>query len=145
MASAGTEAPLGLPHQSSAFSEGFPLAFRIATLGSLGVFAWALVLHILAKLGIDTAVVLDVRLEEEGMPSGSHFIHPSRFYPPMYRLSLAAWAWTALGMTLYTIFGHAGEGAVGRLLPPAFMVGGLVAFVAPWDRLYRRERFMMLR
>jgi hypothetical protein len=134
------------PHQTGEFSAVLPLALRISLLGSLCLFAWASVLHCLSAWGIDTAVLLDAKLDDvHASPIGSHHIHSSRLYPPVYRLAFAYAGWTALGVAAFTVIGNAGEGAIGRLLPLGVLFLALFSLLAPWDRLYRKERFMLLR
>lgn len=136
----------GVLHDAGEFSALLPLALRISLLLALSLFAWASVLHLLSSWGIDTAVLLDVRLDDVHVsPLGSHHIHWSRLYPPVYRLALAYAAWTALGVAAFTLVGNGGEGNLGRLIPLGFLFVALLSIVAPVDRLYRKERFMLLR
>ncbi|BGP13035.1 protein-ER retention protein [Rhodosporidiobolus nylandii] len=103
------------------FGSRYPLPFRILFLSALTVLGFATNLHLLAYLGIDTALVLDVRLEAAAhlLPTSSlspsaasssgrpppapsaaqppPYVHPTKLYPPLYQLGLLALAWTALG------------------------------------------------
>ncbi|GAA95435.1 uncharacterized protein L969DRAFT_92571 [Mixia osmundae IAM 14324] len=67
--------PLAFLGSPSSFGNAFPLPLRIQFLVAFGLAAWATNLHILALLGIDTAKVLDVRLNDDpawlSRPSGS--------------------------------------------------------------------------
>ena len=156
------------------FSSTFPLPFRVLFLTVSGrrheggrvawlthprppqfatVAGFATNLHLLAYLGIDTSLVLDIRLDDY---RGSHrtqsgqlapFVHPSRLFPPIYGLALCGLAWTTLGWFVFAkITGGVPEEMVRWRGIPAFTAIAVgIATVAPWNVLYRKERMMFLK
>ena len=140
----------------TSFSVSFPLALRILCLTTLGVAGWATNLHVLCLLGIDTGSLLDVRVSETNAapasstsspPSLPHLvhIHPSRLYPPIYAAAGSLVLWTALGVGVYSAFGRDVDSWNHRFIPIIFLLSALLALIAPWDRLKKRERYMFLR
>lgn len=110
-------------------------------------------LHLLAYLGIDTSLVLDIRLDDY---RGSHrapssapapFVHPSRLFPPIYSLAFCGLAWTTVNWIVFArITGGVPEEMVKWRGIPAFTAIAVgIATVAPWNFLYRKERMMFLR
>lgn len=148
------------------FSSTFPLPFRVLFLSFSTLFAFATNLHLLAYLGIDTSLVLDIRLDDYRSTSTTStsnnnnnnnnnnnsrtqtpFVHPSRLYPPIYGLAIVGLGWTAVGWMLFSwvTAGDPVQMVRWRGIPAfvALVVGG--AAVAPINTLYRKERFMFLR
>ena len=137
-----------------AFGLSYPLPFRVLFLSFSTLFGFATNLHLLSHLGIDTAHVLDIRLDDyRNLGSSSllprapaPFVHPSRLYPPLYALSALGIAWTTFGWMVFAqITGGDPEQMSNWRAVPAFvaLVVGAAA-VAPWNALYRRERMMFL-
>ncbi|GAA5911994.1 hypothetical protein JCM6882_004736 [Rhodosporidiobolus microsporus] len=124
----GTPLDASLPTAELAeFSILYPLPFRILFLSTLTLLGFATNLHLLAYLGIDTAAVLDIRLQppahvlptaassavassssspssRPGAPSSipsaaapPPYAHPTKLYPPLYQLGLLGLAWTGMG------------------------------------------------
>lgn len=130
---------------SGSFSHLFPLPLRILALLSLGVAAWASNLHILTLYGIDTTLVLDVKTGEGVVGANSHgVLHPSRLYPPIYKLAGLLAGWTAFGWLIYSLSGYTGNQPA-NALTTAFLLVPLFAVFLPTDNLCRRERAMFLR
>lgn len=144
------------------FSSRYPLPFRVLFLSFATLLGFATNLHLLAFLGIDTSLVLDIRLDDyrgisnSGNTGPSHllpragpspFVHPSRLYPPVYALAVLGLAWTAMGWLVFSaITGGEPELMVQWRGVPAFVAVAVgVATVAPWNVLYKRERMMFLR
>ncbi|GAA5979881.1 hypothetical protein JCM10908_001450 [Rhodotorula pacifica] len=156
-----TPPPGGLDAVAAELSEfglRYPLPFRILLLSAVTVLGFATNTHILATLGIDTALVLDVRLDQPHQPPAlagapastsipAPFVHPSRIYPPLYSLAAVALAWTTGGWLLFrTVAGGEANAAIQwRVLPAAFLVGAGIALCWPGKLLYQRERFRFLR
>lgn len=142
---------------SEAFSRSFPLPLRILSLITLGLLGWATNLHFLTRLGIDTTSVLDVRVSEHAYaPLNSNaaasnslparHLHPSRLFPPVYKLAAVLALWTFFGLAVYTLAGsHPGEGPLDNIVPIAFASIALLSIFLPVDKLYKQERFMFLR
>lgn len=152
------------------FSSSYPLPFRVLFLSFSTLLGFATNLHILAYLGIDTSLVLDIRLDDYRSasasigPSGSGggggggsgggggrntapFVHPSRLYPPLYALSALGFVWVCLGWLVFMKItgGDPEQMVLWRGVPmfTAIVVGA--AAVAPLNVLYRKERMMFLR
>lgn len=155
-------------HDSGDFDTAFPLPLRVLSLVSLGVLAWATNLHLLTALGIDTTHVLDVRAPDHSgyavllgtttaagqpststsaSPSGGLHLHPSRLYPPVYKLALALGAWTLIGWLTFSAWAaqNADDHWLSNLLPALFLFSAVAALLWPTNVLCRRERGMLLR
>lgn len=149
----------------SAFGLRYPLPFRILFLSSLTLLGFASNLHILSHLGIDTALVLDVRLDAppsilprsvplsspSGAPSTSTahppYVHPSKLYPPLYSLAVAGLGWTAAGWLFFRLLtgGDPAAGERWRIEPAALLILAAAVICWPGNVLCRRERFRFLR
>ncbi|BGO93144.1 RHTO0S24e00188g1_1 [Rhodotorula toruloides] len=149
----------------SAFGLRYPLPFRILFLSSLTVLGFASNLHILSHLGIDTALVLDVRLDappstlprtvplsslsNTAPSSTAHppYVHPSKLYPPLYSLAVAGLGWTAAGWLFFRLLtgGDPAAGERWRIEPAALLILAAAAICWPGNALCRRERFRFLR
>ena len=106
--------------------------------------------HILTKLGIDTACVLDIRLEQPTAAAAATtttFVHPTTVYPPLYSLGAVAFAWTAAGWLAFRAAagGEADAAIHWRVLPAVFLVAAAAAVAWPGKALYQRDRFRFLR
>lgn len=151
---------------SSAF---VPLPFRVLSLVGLGILCWATNLHILRRLGIDTASVLETRTEHKiplssppspwppsssppsptSSPQHLHNVRPryaSNLYPPVYRLFLAYAIWT---VSIYVLFNMAVHGNMqlmdsSRHLVSLAVVGAAAGLLCPFNILQRRERNIFL-
>lgn len=136
-------------HALSEFGLRYPLPFRILLLSTITVVGFATNLHILAKLGIDTACVLDIRLEQPTAPptSATTFVHPTTVYPPLYSLGAVAFAWTAAGWLAFRAAagGEADAAIHWRVLPAACLLAAAAAVAWPGKILYQRDRFRFLR
>ncbi|GAA5895545.1 hypothetical protein JCM5296_006793 [Sporobolomyces johnsonii] len=148
----------------SEFGTRYPLPFRILFLSFLTVLGFATNLHLLAALGIDTASILDVRLEPpshlpitsstrerdrtSGPASSAHpvLVHPRKLYPPLYSLALLGLAWTAAGWALFRKMTGGLEDAMLRWRgEPAFIALAVgAALVLPGNVLHRKQRLMFL-
>ncbi|KAK4702935.1 hypothetical protein P7C70_g3281, partial [Phenoliferia sp. Uapishka_3] len=157
------------------FSSTFPLPFRVLFLtvsipkSSSRAACWLLTsfvspqfatvggfatnLHLLAYLGIDTSLVLDIRLDDY---RGSHrapsatpapFVHPSRLFPPIYSLAFCGLAWTTASWLVFArITGGVPEEMVKwRAIPAVTAIAVGLAAIAPFNVLHRKERMMFLR
>lgn len=137
------DALAALSSVSSSLSASFPLPFRILVLVSLGALCWALNLHVLHLMGIDTAVVLDIRSPS----SPNEHIHPSTLYAPVYQLAACLAAWTGLCWILgfKLVAGGDGQSAAGKLVAAMslFLAAGLLFL--PAERLKKSERMLLIR
>ncbi|GAA5880690.1 hypothetical protein JCM3774_002796 [Rhodotorula dairenensis] len=134
--------PVAAAHLSE-FGLRYPLPFRILLLSAVTLLAFATNVHLLSALGIDTARVLDVRLD-----SHAHaFVHPTTLYPPLYALAAAVAAYTALGWLVFRAAagGHADAAIHWRVLPAACLVAAALAVAWPGNALCRRDRYRFLR
>ncbi|GAA6040794.1 hypothetical protein JCM8097_003304 [Rhodosporidiobolus ruineniae] len=140
------------------FGVRFPLPFRILFLSFCTLLGFATNLHLLAYLGIDTALVLDIRLNNQPTLASSTsssssrlpplsaptppYAHPSRLYPPLYHLALVGLAWTAVGWLAFrTITGHDETSMNAWRGLPAFTALAVgAALVWPGNVLYKRQR-----
>ncbi|KDE05144.1 hypothetical protein MVLG_04485 [Microbotryum lychnidis-dioicae p1A1 Lamole] len=137
------------------FGAQYPLPFRVLFLTCSTVFGFATNLHLLAFLGIDTALVLDVRLDDYTRVNTSHppravnapFAHPSKLYPPIYGLAAAGMLWTLLGWSVFIKLsgGVVDQMVKWRAVPAITAVVVAIVTVCPRNVLYRKERFMFLR
>ncbi|KAM0751604.1 EXS-domain-containing protein [Meredithblackwellia eburnea MCA 4105] len=139
------------------FSSTFPLPFRVQFLTFATIAGFATNLHLLAFLGIDTSLVLDVRLEDYRPSQRSNlqqtsslpapYVHPSRLYPPIYSLAFLGLAWTTFGWLVFSkITGGIPEEMVRwRAIPALSAIVCFVAAVVPFNILFRKERMMLLR
>lgn len=128
---------------SHSLSAIFPLPFRILVLVSLGTLCWALNLHVLHLIGIDTAAILDVR----SPTNANEHIHPSKLFPPVYQLAACLAAWTGLCWILgfKVIAGGDGEAATGKAIAAMSLFLAIAMLFLPADRLKRVERMMLVR
>lgn len=165
-----TAAAAAAVQQLSEFGLRYPLPFRILLCSAITALGFATNTHLLAALGIDTALVLDVRLDHHApVPStagialttatttttsssavpavAAPFVHPTKIYPPVYSLGAAALAWTAAGWLAFrSLAGNDAEAAIQwRILPAAFLLGAGAALCWPGNVLCRTERFRFLR
>lgn len=135
---------------SSTFSSHFPLPFRILVLVSCGILCWALNLHVLHLLGIDTGLILDIRnAGSAGDPpgyAGSH-AHPSKLYRGVYQLAGFYAAWTALCWVLgfQILAGGDGNAFTSRVVSGFSIAMAIVFLLLPIDKLKKQERSMFLR
>ncbi|GJN91881.1 hypothetical protein Rhopal_004906-T1 [Rhodotorula paludigena] len=140
----------------SDFGLRYPLPLRILVLSALTVAAFASNLHLLAHLGIDTAQVLDIRLDRHLLPAtraqgplppAPPYVHPTKLYPPLYSLALATLAWAAAAHLAFARLTAAQPDLVVhyRLVPVAAVAAVLAALCWPGNVLCRRERFRFLR
>jgi hypothetical protein len=137
------DALAALSSVSNSLSASFPLPFRILVLVSLGAFCWATNLHVLHLLGIDTAVVLDIR----SLSSPNEHIHPSKLYTPVYQLAASLAAWTGLCWVVgfQVIGGGNGEAATGKAIAAlSLFLAGILLFL-PAERLKKSERMLLIR
>jgi len=127
---------------SDSLSSSFPLPFRILVLCTLGLSCWAVNLHVLHLLGIDTSKILDIR-----HATSNEHLHPSRLYQPIYQLAAFYAAWTGLCWTVgfKWLADGQGDSEAGRWVAGFSWVTALLFLVAPFDKLKRTERLMFLR
>lgn len=137
------DALAGLSSVSKSLSASFPLPFRILVLVSLGALCWALDLHVLHLMGIDTAVVLDIR----SPANASEHIHPSTLYPPVYQLAACLAVWTGLCWILgfQVVAGGDGESAVGKTIAAMSLFLAAALLFLPAERLKKSERMLLIR
>ncbi|GAA5853360.1 hypothetical protein JCM8547_002427 [Rhodosporidiobolus lusitaniae] len=152
--------------QLTDFGTRYPVVFRVLFLCALTLLGFATNLHILAYLGIDTALVLDIRLQPPShlappslsSPASSSsssrdparpqqpplppFAHPTKLYPPLYNLALLGLAWTALGWFAFRSLTGGDDTAINAWRgEPAFVALVVVAAVVwPGNVLCRRQR-----
>ncbi|GAA5939938.1 hypothetical protein JCM3775_007154 [Rhodotorula graminis] len=139
----------------SDFGLRYPLPLRIVVLSAVTALGFATNLHLLSHLGIDTAHVLDVRLEpanassRAGLPPGAPppYVHPTKLYPPLYSLAAATLAWAALGSLLHGALTGADPHLVVqyRLVPCLVALAVVVALCWPGNALSRPYRLRFLR
>lgn len=165
----GTPPPTGANGASltvPSFSTTFPLPYRVLLLVGVGILLWALNLHILHLLGLDTGFILSVRsrtsadgeaddLAEEGAISlagaGSAkatFARSRELIGPVYGLLGAYAAWTFGGWLVFRwIVGSGDQASVDawRLLPLLTALGAVAGLVAPYEGLWKRERQAFIR
>lgn len=146
----------GSGQELSDFGLRYPLPLRIVALSAVTALGFASNLHLLTKLGIDTAHVLDIRLEPaQPAPAGAPppplpHVHPSTLYPPVYTLALSTLAWTGLGWLVHrslTGAAHPDPALVVhyRLAPVALALAVVAALCWPANVLHRPARFRLLR
>lgn len=139
----------------SDFSGRYPLPFRVLFLSFTTVLGFATNLHLLAALGIDTALVLDIRVDSDRPQSHPSSVrspvvgplaHPARLYPPIYGLAGLGLAWTVLGwwMFLFVTGGDPASMVRWRVFPVLTALAVGAGAVCPWRMLYKRERMMYL-
>jgi len=136
------------------FSTQYPLPFRVLFLSFTTLLGFGTNLHILAKLGIDTALVLDIHKDSDRPPhltpterQPGPLAHPTSLYGPIYGLAGLGLLWTVVGWQLF-MWATGGDPETmvkWRIMP---VLTGLVVgagCVCPWRILFKRERFMYLR
>jgi hypothetical protein len=167
----GTPPPQGANSASlsvPSFYTTFPLPYRVLFLVGLGILLWALNLHILHLLGLNTGFILGVRsrtgpdgepddLAEEGaisLASGggsakTTFARSRELVGPVYGLLGAYTAWSFAGWIVFRwlVGGGADQDQVDawRMLPLLTALGAVVGLVAPYNGLWRRERQAFVR
>ncbi|KZV81617.1 EXS-domain-containing protein [Exidia glandulosa HHB12029] len=121
------------------FSTALPLPFRVALLGGLGILAWALNLHLLHLLGIDTAFALDFRIYDKGY---HQLAHPSTLYGPVYRVFFAYSAWTFGGWVVFRVAcaGDMDSMDSYKIIAVITLAGLLFGLLMPFNAVSLRER-----
>jgi hypothetical protein len=150
------------------FSLAFPLPFRVLFLIGLAILLWAINLHLLHLLGLDTSWILDFRdpdlssstagqvalepdVESYELDVGTNSIdlgdkveRPSsgKLYAPVYKLFGLYTLWVGGGWILFTWVSGGIEEAMEewRGLVGVIMVGAVVGGVMPWRGIGERER-----
>ncbi|TXT08953.1 hypothetical protein VHUM_02427 [Vanrija humicola] len=133
--------PLELPE----FSAGFPLPFRVLFLVGLALLLWAVNLHVLHLLGLDSSWILDIRDSDDtaNTPPPAAGRPPSaKLYGPVYRLFLAYAAWCLAGWGAFrSLTGDNTERMEAwRGLVGVIMLAPLAAALLPWRGIGARER-----
>ena len=150
------------------FSTSFPLPFRVLFLVGLAQLLWAVNLHILHLLGLDTAWILDVRdhgsllddiplldsdvgnldiphsrsiREVDGL-RGSDQVGSGKLYQPVYRLFLLYAAWVGGGWIVFRVItgGDPESMESWRWLVGVIAIGASIGALAPWRGAGQRER-----
>ncbi|KAK4685015.1 hypothetical protein P7C73_g5143, partial [Tremellales sp. Uapishka_1] len=147
-------------------SASFPLPFRVLFLIGLAQLLWAVNLHVLYLLGLDTAWILDFREEESldanpattGLeldvlepetPTRPHSRPPalprpasSSLYGPVYKLFGLYTLWCGSGWAVFRLVtGGEGENMEEwRWLIGVISVGAALGVVVPWKGVGERER-----
>lgn len=154
------------------FNSNFPLPFRVLFLTFSTIFCFATNLHFLYFIGIDTSTILDIRLEDYRLNSTftsisttnsstnnndnsflttnrilTPFVHPSKLFPPIYKLSILGLLWSFLGLILFNFLTENDKNKMFkfRIIPTFFILVVLISIFAPWNILYQKERYMFLR
>lgn len=135
------------------FSSSFPLPFRVLFLVGLAQLLWALNLHILHLLGLDTAWILDFRdtshetteinlNDERRLPSPSGRPESGKLYQPVYKLFLVYTAWVGSGWVLFRWIteGEAESMEEWRWFVGIIAIGAAVGALAPWEGVGEKER-----
>jgi hypothetical protein len=129
-------------------SASFPLPFRVLFLIGLAQLLWALNLHILHLLGLDTSWILDFRDdppdEIELEPITPEVTRPEsgKLYQPVYKLFLIYTSWVGGGWVVFTVL----TGSDTELMEQYRGIVGVVALgavglaLAPWHGVGERER-----
>lgn len=131
------------------FNSRYPIPFRILFLSFTTLFGFATNLHLLAYLGIDTALVLDVRSAAHHSHSNvpSQHVHPLRLFGPIYVLALVGLGWTVGGWMVFSSVTGGDETKMRewRAIPCFVVLGVVGGLIVPWNILCRRERGMFMR
>lgn len=167
----GTPPPAGANAPSSlhvpSFSTTFPLPYRVFFLVGLGILLWAVNLHVLHFVGLDTGYVLGVRTRssseaevedneraEEGAIAltGSTgkitYARSRELFGPVYGLLGAYAAWSLGGWVVFRwLVGADDQAKVDgwRWLPFLTALGAVAGLLAPYDRMWKRERVAFVR
>lgn len=153
-----TVTPPGHPHLNlPTFSSSFPLPFRVLFLVGLAQLLWALNLHILHVLGLDTAWILDFRdtghetteielSEDLSRSNGARVVQArpesGKLYQPVYKLFLIYTAWVGAGWILFRMItgGEVESMEQWRWFVGVVAVGAGVGAIAPWQGIGQKER-----
>lgn len=121
------------------FSTALPLPFRVVLLGGLGILAWAVNLHLLHLLGIDTAFALDFRIHDKGRPQ---LAHPSTLYGPIYRIFFAYAAWAFTGWVVFRVAcaGNMDSMDDFKIIAVVTLSGIIFGVLMPFNAVSLRER-----
>lgn len=147
------------------FSLSFPLPFRVLFLVGLAILLWAVNLHLLHLLGLDTSWILDFRDPDLPSPTignpdegaaGTYELDgvdsditekiqrpPSgKLYGPVYRLFGLYTLWVGGGWTLFMWLSGGEEDGMEewRGLVGVIMLGAVVGGILPWRGAGERER-----
>jgi hypothetical protein len=125
----------------------------------LAQLLWALNLHVLHKLGLDTAWILDVRnanhdtgeIEMSDNPSHARMAQSvsrpesGKLYQPVYKLFLLYTAWCGAGWVLFRMLtgGESESMEEWRWVVGLIAVGAVVGALSPWKGVGERERRAM--
>ncbi|KAK1921595.1 protein-ER retention-related protein [Papiliotrema laurentii] len=149
------------------FSSSFPLPFRVLFLVGLAQLLWAINLHVLHLLGLDTAWILDFRDKPSGpddielldgpdsarnrlsvpgdRPAGRP--HSGNLYVPVYKLFMLYSAWVGAGWILFLAFtgGERDSMERSRWFVAFVALGAAVGAITPWKGVGERERVALRR
>lgn len=130
-----------------AFGARYPLPFRVLVLSFLTVLSFGINLFALSQAGprIDTARVLDVRVNA-GSATSPH-VHPSRLFPPLMALASAGLLFAVCSWALFFAATGADPETMARYraFPALVSLTVVAAVFAPWNVLYRAQRYHFLR
>lgn len=137
------------------FASGFPLPYRVLFLVGTGILAWALNLHILHLLGVDSISALDVRRsvaqETNHTPlpstarqssSTTYHVHPAGLYRPLYRLFIQYSAWCTVSWLLFHWCTTNDARAINefKLLPIVTATVVLLVLISPFNHFQKGLR-----
>jgi hypothetical protein len=149
------------------FSLSFPLPFRVLFLVGLAILLWAVNLHLLHLLGLDTSWILDFRDTDVSPPTGGDaetleagpesyeliggnvdlgdkVERPAsgKLYGPVYRLFVLYTLWVGGGWLLFMWISGGDEKGMEecRGLVGLVMLGPALAGLVPWRGVGQRER-----
>lgn len=134
-------------------------SFNVST--GLGIFFWAVNLHVLHLLGIDTIWVLDIRRDKiqssspptplptaraPELPYDLSSLEAVSLYKSIYKLFAIYGLWIGAGWVYFRwVTGGIGETMDSHKFLPAFTAVGVVfGLVCPFDVVMKRERFRFL-
>ncbi len=156
------------------FSASFPLPFRVLFLIGLAQLLWAVNLHVLHLIGLDTSWILDFRDVDEPEPpqlgmemdhlapglggvDGEIPIRPGsvvtgrpesgKLYQPVYKLFLLYSAWVGGGWMVFRLVTGADPDSMElyRGFVAVVALGPVVGALVPWRGIGERERTAMRR
>lgn len=160
------------------FNSKFPLQFRILILIFITILSFSINLHFLYFIGLDTSKILDIKFENYRLNNNNNhnndnsylpitttnindriiittttnFVHPSKLFPPIYKISILGLIWSLLGWILFNFLTSSNSEleTIKKLkkfknLPNFFSLIILFFIIVPWNILYKRERFRFLR
>lgn len=127
------------PDVEVGYSLSFPLPFRVFTLTSLGILAWATNLHGLDKFGVDAVTALDLRVGDHYSPRRADI---AALYKNLYRIFVIYSVWCFFSWAVFRSLSKGDPSLVDVFgyIPAVFALVTLLVLLLPFNVSFKVER-----